>query len=112
MNVFLQTPIEYLKGVGPQRAEILKKELGIRTFEDLLFYFPFRYINRSQYQTISELPYLDSYAQIKGRIIQISETPVGKQSRLTAKFQDQTGMIDLVWFQGAKWIKPMLKIGT
>ena len=112
MNVFLQTPIEYLKGVGPQRAEILKKELCIRTFEDLLFYFPFRYINRLQYQTISELPYLDSYAQIKGRIIQISETPVGKQSRLTAKFQDQTGMIDLVWFQGAKWIKPLLKIGT
>ena len=111
MNEFLQTPIEYLKGVGPQRAEILKKEAGIRTFEDLLFYFPFRYINRSQYHTIAELPQLDSYAQLKGRIIQVIDKPVGKQSRLTVKFQDHTGVIDLVWFQGAKWIKPILKVG-
>ena len=110
MSEFLQTPIEFLKGVGPQRAELLKKEIGIRTFDDLLHYFPFRYVDRSQYHTVAELPRLDGYAQLKGRIIHVSEKAVGKQNRLTAKFQDHTGIIELVWFQGAKWIKPILKL--
>lgn len=112
MNEFLQTPIEFLKGVGPQRADLLRKEVGIYTFDDLLHYYPFRYVDRSQYHTISELAHLDGYAQLKGTIIHVSEKMVGKQNRLTAKFQDRTGIIELVWFQGAKWIKPILKLHT
>ena len=82
MNEFLQTPIEFLKGVGPQRAQLLKKEAGIYTFDDLLNYFPFRYVDRSQYHSISELPTLDGPAQLKGMIIHVSERQVGKQTRL------------------------------
>ena len=109
MNEFLNTPIEFLKGVGPNRAELLKKEAGIYTFDDLLHYFPFRYVDRSQYHSVSELPQLEGYAQLKGTITHVSEKVVGKQTRLVAKFQDRTGVIDLVWFQGGKWIKPLLK---
>ena len=109
MNEFLNTPIEFLKGVGPNRAELLKKEDGIYTFDDLLNYFPFRYVDRSQYHTVAELPQLDGYVQLKGKIIHVSEKVVGKQNRLHAKFQDRTGVIELVWFQGGKWIKPLLK---
>lgn len=109
MNEFLNTPIEFLKGVGPNRAELLKKEAGIFTFNDLLHYFPFRYVDRSQYHAVAELPQLDGYAQLKGKIVHVSERLIGKQNRLIAKFQDHTGVIELVWFQGAKWIKPLLK---
>lgn len=112
MNSFLQTPIEFLKGVGPQRAELLRSELNIHTYHDLLEYFPFRYIDRSTYNTIQELPQLDGYAQLRGYIIKVEEIGSGRQKRLVAKFQDRTGMIDLVWFQGAKWIKPILKGGV
>ena len=112
MNDFLLTPIEFLKGVGPQRAELLRQEIGIHTFSDLLHYFPFRYVDRSSYQRVADLPYLDTYAQLKGRIIHISETTTGRQKKLHAKFQDATGVIDLVWFQGAHWVKSLLKTGA
>ena len=112
MNEFLLTPIEYLKGVGPQRAELLSMEIGVRTFGDLLNYFPFRYIDRSKYHQINQLISLDSYAQLRGRIIQLTENGTARHKRLTAKFQDESGVIDLVWYQGAKWIKPLLKVGV
>jgi ATP-dependent DNA helicase RecG len=112
VNQFLLTPIEYLKGVGPQRAELLSSEIGVRTFGDLLNYFPFRYIDRSRYHQVSDLIELDSFAQLKGRIIQVVESGGTRHKRLTAKFQDESGVIDLVWFQGAKWIKPLLKAGV
>lgn len=109
MTDFLHTPISFLKGVGPKRAELLQKELSIFTFGDLLEYFPFRYVDRSTYNTVSELNSLEGFAQLRGYIISIHETTVGKRNRLTAKFQDRTGQIELVWFQGVKWIKPLLK---
>ncbi|MCO5258995.1 MAG: ATP-dependent DNA helicase RecG [Crocinitomicaceae bacterium] len=112
MSTFLQTSIEFLKGVGPQRAELLKSELGIYTFEDLLNHFPFRYVDRSQYHTIAESQYCDMAIQLKGYIIEINESGVGRKRKLTAKFQDQTGMIELIWFQGIKWILPTLKKGV
>jgi ATP-dependent DNA helicase RecG len=112
VNDFLQTPIEFLKGVGPQRAELLRQEIGVFKFNDLLNYFPFRYIDRSKYYKVSDLPFLDSYAQLKGKIIHVAEGTLGRQKKLTAKFQDESGVIDLVWFQGAKWIKPLLKVGV
>ena len=112
MNDFLKTPIEFLKGVGPQRAELLRQEIGVHTFYDLLNYFPFRYVDRSQYHKVKDLPYLDSYAQLKGRIIHVGESTMGRMKKLTAKFQDDTGIIELVWFQGINWIKPLLKLGA
>jgi ATP-dependent DNA helicase RecG len=112
VNDFLKTPIEFLKGVGPQRAELLRQEIGVHTFDDLLNYFPFRYVDRSQYHKVKDLPYLDSYAQLKGRIIHIGESTMGRMKKLTAKFQDETGIIELVWFQGINWIKPLLKLGA
>lgn len=110
MNNFLITPIEYLKGVGPQRAELLKKEIGIHSFKDLIEYYPFRYVDRSSYHRIADLAGLDGFAQIKGQIVGISESGTGRAKRLTAKFQDESGMIDLVWFKGASWIKSSLPI--
>ena len=112
MNSFLQTPIEYLKGVGPQRAELLKNELHIKTFEDLLLHFPFRYVDRSQHHQVKDLLHLDSAAQLKGYLIEFSESGVGRRKKLVAKFEDETGIIELIWFQGIKWIAPVLKRGV
>ncbi len=108
MSEFLQTPIEFLKGVGPQRAEILRKEINIKTFGDLLDYYPFRYVDRSYYNKVSELPQSEGFVQLTGKIIRIEEVGLGKQRRLNVKFEDNTGIIDLVWFQGIKWVKPTL----
>ena len=109
MNNFLETPIEFLKGVGPKKGEILKKEIGVFTFKDLIYHFPFRYEDRSLYAKVKDLPFVDQYVQLKGKITYVSEVKTGRTSRLVAKFQDDTGIIDLVWFQGVKWIKPLLK---
>jgi ATP-dependent DNA helicase RecG len=109
VNNHLITPIEYLKGVGPKRAELLKKELGIHTFRDLLFYFPFRYIDRSQFHKVDQLLELNGPAQLKGRIVSIFESGTGRRKRLNAKFQDDTGSIDLVWFKGVNWVKNQIK---
>ena len=110
MNNVLITPIEFLKGVGPKRAELLKKELGLFTFGDLLTYFPFRYIDRSQFHKVSDLIGLNGPAQMKGQITGMMDTGVGRGKRLTAQFQDDSGMINLVWFKGINWIKGAIKI--
>jgi len=110
MNNFLITPIEYLKGVGPQRAELLKKEIGIFTFEDLLHYFPFRYVDRSKYQRISDIQFAENAVQLRGQIVGFIESGTGRNKRLTAKFEDESGTIDLVWFKGARWIKSSLPL--
>jgi ATP-dependent DNA helicase RecG len=112
MNDFFQTPIEFLKGVGPQRAELLKKELYIYTYKDLLYHFPFRYINRSTYCLIKDVPYLENSAQFKGTITRISEGGRGRAKNLTALVEDETGKLELIWFQGASWIKNSLKVGA
>ena len=110
MNNFLITPIEYLKGVGPQRAELLKKEIGIHSFQDLLEYYPFRYVDRSQYHRIGDLFNVNGAVQLKGQIVGMMESGMGRNKRLTAKFQDDSGVIDLVWFKGIKWVKDSLPI--
>ncbi|AEA42490.1 ATP-dependent DNA helicase RecG [Fluviicola taffensis] len=112
MNQWLQTHIEFLKGVGPQRAKVLRDEIGIATYYDLLYHFPFRYIDRSKFHAIKDIPFIDGYVQLKGEIISVSETGTGRQKRLNVKFQDGTGIIDLVWFQGYKYILPNLKLNT
>ncbi|MDX2360795.1 MAG: ATP-dependent DNA helicase RecG [Crocinitomicaceae bacterium] len=110
MNNFLITPIEFLKGVGPQKAELLKKEIGVYSFKDLLEYYPFRYVDRSQFHKVKDLLEVHGHVQIKGSIVGMIESGVGRSKRLTAKFQDDTGMIDLVWFKGAQWIKNSIKV--
>ncbi|UGS22560.1 ATP-dependent DNA helicase RecG [Flavobacterium channae] len=110
MNL-LETPIEYLKGVGPQRGDLLRKELGIHKYVDLLNLFPNRYIDRTRYYKINELQNSNSEVQIIGKVIHIKTVEQGKgKSRLVATFVDDTGQMELVWFQGQKWIRESLKI--
>lgn len=110
MNL-LETPIEYLKGVGPQRGDLLRKELGIHKYADLLNLFPNRYIDRTRYYKINELQNSNSEVQIVGKIINIKTVEQGKgKSRLVATFVDETGQMELVWFQGQKWIRESIKI--
>ncbi len=111
----LQTPIEFLKGVGPQRGELLRKELGIYKYQDLINFYPNRYIDRTRYYKINELQSRSlgtiAEVQIIGKIILIKTVEFGKnQKRLVATFTDDTGQMELVWFQGHKWIKESLKL--
>jgi ATP-dependent DNA helicase RecG len=104
MQDFLDTNITYLTGVGPKRAELFNKELSINTFRDLLYYFPFKYIDRTKFYKISELdPDLPS-VQVKGFIRGYTTEGHGSGKRLVADFQDDSGTIKLVWFKGTKWI--------
>ncbi|HJS01274.1 MAG TPA: ATP-dependent DNA helicase RecG [Flavobacterium sp.] len=110
-NNLLLTPIEYLKGVGPSRGELLRKELGIHKYGDLLNLFPNRYIDRTRYYKINELQKNIAEVQIIGKIINIKTVEFAKgRKRLVATFIDDTGQIELVWFQGHKWIRESLKL--
>ena len=109
MSTLLQKPIEYLKGVGPQRGDMLKKELQIFTCGDLLCYYPYRYIDRSRIYKIEEIQNDEAYIQVKGIIRNIQEVGQQRGKRLTAILSDDTGNIELVWFQGAQWVKKALK---
>ena len=112
-NQLLQTPIEYLKGVGPQRGELLRKELGIHRYEDLINFYPNRYIDRTRYYKINELQNNPAEVQIIGKIIHVKTVEFGKaKKRLVATFVDETGEMELVWFQGHKWIRESLKINA
>jgi ATP-dependent DNA helicase RecG len=116
-NQLLQTPIEYLKGVGPQRGELLRKEVGIHKYEDLLHFYPNRYIDRTRYYKINELQSQSlgtiAEVQIIGKIINIKTVEFGKaKKRLVATFVDETGQMELTWFQGHKWIRDTLKLNT
>ncbi|MBP6181022.1 ATP-dependent DNA helicase RecG, partial [Flavobacterium sp.] len=110
-NNLLLTPIEYLKGVGPNRGELLRKELGIHKYGDLVNFFPNRYIDRTRYYKINELQNNIAEVQIIGKIINIKTVEFGRnQKRLVATFVDDTGQMELVWFQGHKWIRESLKL--
>jgi ATP-dependent DNA helicase RecG len=109
----LQTPIEYLKGVGPQRGELLRKELGIHRYEDLLNFYPNRYIDRTRYYQINELNNNPAEVQIIGKVVHLKTVEFGKgKKRLVAVFTDNTGQLELNWFQGHKWIRDSLKLNT
>ncbi len=108
----LDTPIEYLKGVGPKRAEVLRKELGIGTFYDLLTYYPFRYVDRSRFYAISEINSDAAWVQIRGKVTSTQLVGKGVAMRYVVTVADGSGEIDLVYFQGIKWIKDKFSIGT
>ena len=112
MSSFLQTPIEYLKGVGANRADLLKTELGIYTFENLLNYYPFRYVDKSSFQTVRETSPDSPAVQLKGEVLSVRTIGQKRGTRLVAKFSDATGTIDLVWFKSIKWIKSNMKLGV
>lgn len=112
MSGFMDTKIEFLKGVGPARAKLLHEELGIQTFDDLIHHFPFRYEDRSHFYTINQIsPDLEN-VQIKGVIDRVEVVGAAGKQRLTAVFRDATGQIELVWFKGVKWMKGKLKPGV
>jgi len=111
MNNLLETPIEYLKGVGPARGELLRKELGIYKYGDLLHLFPNRYIDRTRYYKVNELINNNAEVQVVGKVINL-KTVGEKKARLVATFTDGTGEMELVWFQGQKWIRENIKINV
>jgi ATP-dependent DNA helicase RecG len=106
-----QTPVEYLKGVGVTRADVLKKELEIFTYEDLLRHFPYKYIDRTRFYKIREIDPELPYVQVLARITQKEIIGEKHTKRLAAQAKDETGIIELVWFQGAKWVEKYLVVG-
>ena len=106
----LTYPITYLKGVSVQRATLIYTELGIKTCNDLLYFFPFRYIDKTTFYTVKELQPNTSEVQIVGKITKVKSVAQKRGSRLVATFEDATGTMELVWFKGQKWIKEALKI--
>lgn len=104
--------ITYLQGVGPKKAEILQKEAGISSYEDLLFYFPYKYIDRSRFYKVSEVEGNMPFIQMKGRILYFDQVGEGRTKRLVGKFTDGTGTIDLVWFKGISYVTDKIKTGT
>ena len=96
--------VKYLPGVGPQRAAILNKELNIYSLRDLLYYFPYKYVDRSRLYYIHEIDGNMPYIQLRGRILSFEMFGEGRQRRLVGHFTDGTGVVDLVWFQGLKYI--------
>lgn len=105
MSKFLKTPIDYLKGVGPERVSLLQSELEIYRYEDLLTHFPFRYVDRSKYYKINEITLASAEIQIIGKITGLSEIGQSRGKRLVARFADETGQMELVWFKYTKWMK-------
>ncbi|WP_435181592.1 ATP-dependent DNA helicase RecG [Cellulophaga omnivescoria] len=109
---YLQTPIAYLKGVGPSRAQTLQSELGVYTYQDLLNLFPNRYLDKTQYYKISQLQRNSAEVQVIGKIIHLKAVEQKRGKRLVATFVDDTGKMELVWFRGQKWIKENIKLNV
>ena len=105
MTSITEQDIMYLPGVGPRRKEILSKELGISTYRDLLEYYPYKYVDRSRIYRIAEISPDMPFVQIRGRILSFEETTLGaRKRRIVAHFSDGSGVCDLVWFNGGKYI--------
>ena len=112
MSELSMNDIKFLPGVGPKRAELFNKELGIYSYEDLLYYYPYKYIDRSRTYTIREINGTMPYIQLRGKIVRYETQGEGYKRRLTAIFADATGTIELVWFKGIKYIQDRYKPGT
>lgn len=106
MQKILETDITYLQGVGPKRAKLLTEELGILNYKDLLFHFPYRYIDRSRFFKISELHKDLPYIQLRGKFTRFELSSIGRgKKKLTGYFTDNTGVVEIIWFQGISWIQ-------
>jgi len=110
MSELLDSEIKFLPGVGPKRAELLEAEADIHTFRDLIYYFPYKYVDKTRFYKVRELDTDMQYVQIRGKIRRFSTEGGGRGSRLTADFYDDTGMVRLVWFKGHKWVLNTYKI--
>ena len=108
-DFYLKTPIEYLKGVGPARGKTLNEEAEIYTYDDLLHYFPFRYIDKSKVSRIVDINSTSEYFQVKGKVKDLREIKQKRGKRLEATLYDDSGTIKMVWFKGTGWIKDFLK---
>lgn len=107
----LQTKIEFLKGVGPKRAELLNKELSIFTYQDMLDHFPFRYVDKSKVHKVNQICSDAVYYQLVGTVSNMQSFGSPRVTRITATFTDETGSVELVWFQGLKWIRSRFRPG-
>ncbi|HNP44033.1 MAG TPA: ATP-dependent DNA helicase RecG [Panacibacter sp.] len=108
----LDSPIEYLKGVGPLRGDLLKKELGIFTFRDLLDHFPLRHIDKTVVSNISDINYQTDFIQVSGKLVYAEVMGERSGKRLVAEIRDSSGRIELVWFQGIHWVQKILQPGS
>ena len=112
MTDIYQKPIEYLKGVGPQRGDLLRKELGIHCYGDMVQLFPHRYMDRTRYYKIAEIQASQTEIQVVGKVIQFKVVEQKNGKRLVAIFADETGQMELVWFQGQKWVRDNILLQT
>lgn len=112
MSQLLQNPIEFLKGVGPSRGQLLRKEMGIYKYGDLVQLFPNRYIDRTRYYKINELVATNAEVQLIGKVINLKTIEQKRGKRMVATFKDGTGIMELVWFQGQKWVRESLQLNT
>lgn len=112
MDNVLDTKIDFLKGIGPQKAAVLNKELAVFSYNDLLQHYPFRHEDRTQFHTIAETLEGMSFLQLKGVLISLQIQGEGSKKRLTAQFRDSTGVAELVWFKSINWISSYIKIGV
>jgi ATP-dependent DNA helicase RecG len=112
MSQLLQNPIEFLKGVGPSRGQLLRKEMGIYKYGDLVQLFPNRYIDRTRYYKINELVATNAEVQLIGKVINLKTIEQKRGKRMVATFKDETGIMELVWFQGQKWVRESLQLNT
>lgn len=112
MSLILDNPIEYLKGVGPTKGDLLKKELGVFTQRDLLLQYPHRYVDRTQFHRIGELGEHSGEVQLRGILRRLTIAGEGRKKRLVGIFRDESGALELVWFTGVNWIEKSLTVGT
>ena len=110
-NNLLDTPIEYLKGVGPERAKLLKQEFDIHSFGDLLRWYPYRYVDRTRFYKSNEISGDLLYVQLRGQILSLKSSGHSKGARMTAQFVDDAGSVELIWFAGLKWLQGKYKPG-
>ena len=108
----LETPIEYLKGVGPKKGELMKAELGVHNFKDLLMHFPYRYVDKTSFHKIRDLSEQSGAVQLRGILRRLDVAGSGRKRRLVGRLRDDTGVLDLVWFTGVHWLQKSLQVGA
>ena len=109
---FLESPIEFLKGVGPVKGNLLKTEVGVYTFNDLLMHFPFRYVDKTQFHKVRDINSQSDTVQLRGILRRLNVVGSGRGRRLVGAFRDDTGMIELVWFKGVHFLEKTLLVGA